>query len=226
MGVVISARPGYAVYILEFGFLASAVPLGLGVYSVIRSRKVLAAERRQRGIKGKVQDKTRDAVCKSLLKLGLDVRPARRGRAEEKTGEGSLGLIDIPGETVEWANVRRVTTSGSGVSYRTDFGVPDPKLSPDFPDVRIRSVYKKTFPMFGRVIDLHWKGEDFGLGIISRLNSDSSIKEPILSGTGVIIRSHGRYGCWTISTDTLTIPSPALWSCYRTVALHLLASVR
>ncbi len=78
MGLVIAARPEQAVYIVEFGLLISAVPLGLGVYSIIRSRKALAVERKQRGFKDEIQDKARDEVCKGLLDIGLDARIAKR----------------------------------------------------------------------------------------------------------------------------------------------------
>jgi hypothetical protein len=149
---------------------------------------------------------------------------AERGRAEEKTGGGSLGLIDIRKGPIRWINVRKVVRHhGRMFDYFFDYGVPDPRLGPYLQKPRIRSVRTKDFPLVGRVIDLHWKGRDFGVGIISRLNSDFKLKQPIMRGQDVEIRAHGDSRCWIISTETRDPPSQELWNCYQAIAQHFLA---
>lgn len=192
-------------------------------------------------IRGIALDKTRDNICAGLQSLGIDAQMAERGRREEKIGgKGSLGLIDIPEGPISWINVRKETQhggqggrytydegpfndGGSYTDYYIEYGVPDRRLSPGHPEYRIISVRIKTPPLFDQVSDLHWKGEDFGLGIIDRLDSDISLKQPIMKSHDVIIRAHGDHMCWIISTTASEVPSGELWNCYQAIARHLLA---
>jgi len=181
-------------------------------------------------LKEKLRDKTRDRLCAALCAMGIDARLAERGRVEEKIGGGSsLGVIDVPEGPIRWVNVRTVTTGGGGpyggssTSYYTDYGVPDPRLEPDSQEPFMHSARKKTFPVFGQVVDVQWEGEDWGTGVIDRLNSDHQLKHPIMESHDVTIEAIGDYGCWIISTKTCDIPSEELLSCYQTIAQHLLA---
>jgi hypothetical protein len=191
-------------------------------------------------VKEAFRDKTRDKIYARLRMLGIDAQMAARGRAEENIGgsprdstdiftgtsQESLGLIDIPKGPIRWVNVfRELRNSGYSQTayYYTLYGVPDPELGPAFPRVRIKSVRVKSFPLVGRVVDLRWEGEDFGLGIISRLNSDYELKHPIMNSRDVIIRAHGDRNCWILSTKTRDAPSQEIWSCYQAIARHLLA---
>jgi len=104
--------------------------------------------------------------------------------------------------------------------------VPDPRLGPYSLVCKIKSVRVKDYPVLGKVVDLHWKGKDSDLGIISRLNSDISIRDPIMRSDDVLIRARGDHRCWIISTktrDVLDAPSEEMWSCYQAIARHLLA---
>jgi hypothetical protein len=106
---------------------------------------------------------------------------------------------------------------------RTASGVFLRELKELWGGLEIKSVRKKAFPLFGKVVDLHWKGKDSGLGIINRLNGDILIKRPIMKSRDVLIRAHGKHGCWIISTLTNVPPSEELWNCYQAIAQHLLA---
>jgi len=208
----------------------------------VRQRPEPAAEPTQtyRGffgrLKEKLRDKTRDELCARLCAMGIDARLAERGQVEEKFGgKGSLGLIEIPERSIRWVNVRKVTTSsgggpyggGSTTYYYTEYGVPDARLGPDSPGTRIKTIRVKSFPVFGKVIDLRWEGGDYGTGVIDRLNSDHQLKEPIMKSHGVTITAISDYSCWIISTETETetgdTPSRELWNCYEAIAQHLLA---
>lgn len=196
------------------------------------------------GIKEGFRDHTRDNICTDLQRLGIDAQMAPRGRPEEEVyikrlpDIGSLGIICIPEGPIRWVNVRKETSqAGPGTTsyYYTEYGVPDPRLGPDFPGARIETVRVKTSPLFGRVVDLRWKGSDSELGIISHLNSDHQLKQPIMKSRDVTIRSVRDYGCWVISTErhhaTISsllakkrdVLSGELWSCYQAIARHLLA---
>ncbi len=164
---------------------------------------------------------------------------AERGRAEEVIATTwvrdhlafwvfSLGLIDIPDGPIRWIVVCK-DDGQPGQSnkllsdYYINYGVSDPRLEPKFPRLLIESTRKKNYPLVGRVVDLRWEGKDSGLGVIGRLNSDISIKEPIMRSRDVKIRIHRHLRCWIISTKTWDVPSPGLWNCYQAIAQHLLA---
>jgi len=150
-----------------------------------------------------------------------------RGRIEEKIGgSGSLGIIHVPEGAIRWVNVRK-ETHGSGqystTVYYTEYGVPDPRLAPNAPAPYINSVRKKSFPVFGQVVDVLWEGADYGTGIIDRLNSDHQLKEPIMESRDVTMTAISNYSCWIMSTQTRDVPSGDLWNCYQVIAQHLLA---
>jgi len=174
------------------------------------------------GIKEDFRDKTRDNICAHLQTLGIDARIVPRGRLEEEIGgSDSLGIIAIREGPIRWVNVRKGSSGQGGTFYYTGYGVPDPRLEPNSPRVRIKTVRVKTSPLFGKVVDLRWEGRDSDLGIIGRLNSDAQLKQPIMESRDVTIEAVGDYGCWIISTETRD-PSGELWNCYQTIACHLL----
>ena len=179
-----------------------------------------------REVRETFRDHARDDICAHLQTLGIDARMAERGRVEEKFGgEGSLGLIEIPEGPIRWVNVRKVTSigvQGGSSTYYTQYGVPDSRLEPNFPRYRIKTVRVKTVPLVGRVVDLRWEGDDSDLGIISRLNSDAQLKQPIMESRDVTVQAHSDHRCWIISTKTRDVPSGELWNCYQTIACHLL----
>lgn len=172
------------------------------------------------------RDKTRNDMCAGLRELGIDARMVTRGRVEEGIcGNGSLGIIQIPEGPIHWVNVRKEeyrSQTGGIVVYYTEYGVPDRRLGPKL-TVHIESVRKKYVPVLGPVHDVRWEGKDYSVGIISRLNSDEQLKEPIKNSRDVKIKAIGDYGCWIISTKTREVPSRKLWDCYQKIAEHLLA---
>ena len=128
-----------------------------------------------------IHDSAPGNICAGLQQMGINAQIAARGRYEEKIGVGkigggdSLGIIDIPEGLIRWINVRRVRSGGGGPAvgtyhYFTDYGVPDPKLGPDWRGKEIRSVRVKTFPLFGKVVELRWKGDDSSQKINHRLS--------------------------------------------------------
>lgn len=170
------------------------------------------------------RDKTRDNICAGLQSLGIDAQMAERGRSEEKIGgKGSLGVIDIPEGTIRWVNVSRISAQGSRTWYSTEYGVPDSRLWKVIsPKLEIKSARKKDSWL--------WKGKDAGLGLIHRLNSDTSIGYPLLLSKSpkITIRAYSDNSCWVISNDwvksnEMCVPSEELWNCYKTIASHLLA---
>ena len=112
------------------------------------------------------------------------------------------------------------------VDFPIDYVVPDPKVYPEFPKVTIRTVRVKGFPLFGKVIDLRWEGEDFGLGIIDHLNSDISIRGSLMNSYDLKVMVDPVHSCWALSDSPpngreLSVDIE-LWTCYKVIAQHLL----
>ena len=98
----------------------------------------------------------REDLCAGLRAIGVDAQIAGRGRPEEKTnGHYSEGVIDVSEGPIRWVNV---VSWGGGERdyYQTDYGVPDPRW---LPRLNIRSIRMRSFPIFGRGINVRWKGD-------------------------------------------------------------------
>ena len=81
---------------------------------------------------------------------------------------------------------------------------------------------RKNHSAVGNVADIHWRGNDLGLGTINRLNGDISTKDPRVLNRDVKIRTIPEHGCWIISTETMVGPSQEQCSCYQAIAQQLL----
>ena len=87
-------------------------------------------------------------------------------------------------------------------------------------------MHHKNLPIVGKVIGSTWEGDDLGAGIIERLNGDPILRDMIGVSSELTIRTHPDYQCWTIATEhkhKLRLPSDMDWSCYLSIAKHLLA---
>lgn len=153
-----------------------------------------------KGELGAFRDRTRESICTHLLRLGINTKMVMRGRAKENIGfsvyrwDYSLGLIDIPdgSHPLGQHNPLRKERMHNTLLYW--LWSTRPRLETKFPKLQIKSVYKKSFPLVDTVADLEWKGKDSGLGIISRLNGDILLKQPIMRSRGVKISNIFRVG--------------------------------
>ena len=171
------------------------------------------------------RDKSRDDFCAGLQSLGVNARMAVRGRPEEKTGEGSLGLIDMDGGPIPWVNVRRVTSSSQDDvwhNYYTDYGVNVPYRPPSTTITR-----RVTFPLVGKVVDGGWTavGSDQGTGLVAdvlrRLGEDAQVREDVIATRNVEIIGHPL--AWVISTQTgAAVFFWQAWHIYQAIARHLI----
>jgi hypothetical protein len=150
---------------------------------------------------------------------------AESGRFEEnlKCGFGvhSLGIIDIGEGPVRWINVRIDLNEINWV----DYAVPDERLGRHEREIMIQAHFEKRLLGLGKVVDLVWRGEDAGLGVVKRLNGDGPLKKTLMR-TGAddfTITAHDKPGCWLISVAYTAPPDKKLWGCYRTIAEHLLS---
>ena len=185
-------------------------------------------------------DDTRHAICVALSSLGVDARLAERGRLEEKAGPlsgcTSVGLIDVLQGPIRWINVAICSSPFTSlIGHRLLCGVPDSNLSHSLPHAKISAVPVKEFPVVGKVVDLRWKGEDHGTGIIDRLGHDSGLKRLMLevkkelswsSDPEIewVIRFHPDLRSWVIGPvfGPNLVAREKIWQCLQKIARHLL----
>ncbi len=178
-----------------------------------------------RWLKEAPRNKGREELCAALCAIGVDARIAERGRPEEQTRShgDSLGVIDVGQGPIGWINLSGDYSPEGGSCYTTDYGVPDPR---HLPKLEIRSIRMRRFPIFGRVLNVRWKGGDHGFGLGHCLSSDETIRSAIMSaGDEVRVVARRDHGCWLIRHETFFsshIPSAEQWSCYQAIAEHLL----
>ena len=196
-------------------------------------------------LKKRFRDHARDEVCAALEALGIQVQMALRGRSEEEITSGrgeSLGVIDVATGPIRWVGVKKEYEwwgggeSGDRVGvWYMEYGVPDSRLGPTFPEVRIESQRVRRF-FVGKVVDVRFTGDDSGLGLIDRLAIDVSLRKPIMEFRRLELGAYPAHHCWIISSAYVNkgfmlprmwkgrtvAPSPQQWNCYQAIARHLL----
>lgn len=179
-------------------------------------------------IKEKLRDKTRDDLSKNLNLLNIKTNLAERGKLEEDIGKPTLskglGIININDTPIKWINIRRRPRGRNNFIYMIDYVIPDlnmkskfEKIFSEYGNIYIRSKKRKSFPIFGKPLDLRWqvktstnpikskldstiKSDKFNyrIGFISRIFNDNSIKKTIMDTQDIEIRSYNEHNCWLI----------------------------
>ena len=185
-------------------------------------------------LRERFRDQTRDELCAHFRGLGIDAQLAPRGRAEEKITHGrgkSLGIIDVQDVLIRWVDVKRTKVGDASderggviTTWHIEYGVPDSRITAGFHKVKIGIKRIKGFPLFGKVVDSKWAGEDFGLGLIGRLSHDVSQNKTIMDTDGLEIGAYPGHSCWilTVSSEDVLAPSKQEWDGYQSIASHLL----
>lgn len=180
----------------------------------------------------KLRDKTRDNLARHLNSIGIKADMAERGRVEEKIEkswiERSLGIIDIPEGSIRWINIAKKDRSkDSPPHWRIIHGIPDDRPISKQQTFKIKTVRKKTFPLFGKVVDVRWEGEDYNIGLIDILSNDTSVKNTAIQLGNLEVRSHtDKFQGWTVKVDRRIKPTHLHWETFQKIAEHLLSSPR
>ena len=134
---------------------------------------------------------------------------------EEKVGIGrswgrrSEGVIKIEGRNIDYINVSSVA-SQYGVNYFLDYLVRSPGWSGKKKQKKTRMVRKKNPAIWGRVVDIEWKG-DFYLS--QQLNLDYQLKDILLQTdfkklkSNIMIVPEPKYEYVRVRTTYLLPPS-------------------
>jgi hypothetical protein len=106
-------------------------------------------------MKERFRDKTRDELAWVLKHIGVKVETAERGGIQEKAENSwyqrSLGIIEILEGPIKWINILKSSLDNSP-KFWIVMGIPDEKPLPKDQALKIKTVRKKTFPLFGKVM--------------------------------------------------------------------------
>ena len=180
----------------------------------------------------KLRDKTRDDLTHALNPLGLRAEMAERGRIEEKANNSwfnrSLGIIDLPEGPIKWINIlKKDGGKDSPPRWWINLCIPDERPVPNHKEIKVGAVRKKSFPLFGKVVDVIWRGEDYGTGLVYTLSNDESSKALATAIGNLEVRSYSKeFQGWTLQVDRRFNPTSQDWEAILKIAGHLLSSPR
>ena len=156
-------------------------------------------------MKEKFRDKSRDNLAKLLNSIGIKATMAERNRLEEKINKPwymrSLGIIDISSEgPIKWTNnLKKDGNDKSGPVWHVVLGIPD---KTPVSKIKLRTIRKKDFPIFGDIIDTVWRGNDDGTSLINTLSDDPLIKKTAKEiGNLTVETDPKKFEGWTLKID-------------------------
>jgi len=178
------------------------------------------------------RDKSRDELARNLNSLGIRADLAERGRPEEKMENSwyqrSLGIIDLPEGSVRWINIlKKDASKNSPPLWWVVLCIPDKRPVPDHHVVDIKTIRKKSFPLFGKVVDVSWKGNDHHTRLAEVLSGDAAVKNLVKKIGNLVIRSYDKeFQGWTLQVDRRFEPTNQDWITIQKIADYILSSPR
>ena len=171
-------------------------------------------------------------MAQNLNSLGIRTILAERGMNEEKVENSwyqrSLGIIDIPEGLVRWINIlKKDGSKNSPPQWWIILGIPDERPLTNHKAVDIKTIRKKTFPLFGKVVDVIWKGDDHHTGLVDILSNDEAVKNLAKRIGNLTIHSYAKeFQGWTLQVDRRFEPTYKEWATIQKIADYILSSAR
>ena len=184
------------------------------------------------GWKEQLRDKSRDELAYALNSVGVKAEIAERGvveeRAENPWYQRSLGTIDIANGPIRWINIlKKDSGQHNPPKWWVVLGIPDERPISNHQTVNIKTVRNKTFPLFGKIVDVTWKGNDSGTDLVKVLSTDPAIKTLSQRIGNLEIKNHSNeFQGWTLTVDRRFSPTNQDWETLEKIADHILSSPR
>ena len=106
-------------------------------------------------------------------------------------------------------------------------GIPDDSAVSIRKQIKIKTKRKKSFPLFGKVIDVAWAGKDGGTGLAKTICDDTSTKTLATRIGNLEIKSQTEiFQGWTLTVDKQFSPTRQEWETIETTAGYILSSPR
>ncbi len=196
---------------------------GIITFLVLTIGLPLALRRRRKGGPQNVEQ-----LLQHLREIGVKVSLAEGGGEEWKVGvsrssmRSSVGVIGISGRNIDYINVIGVA-SQYGVNYFLDYLVRSPSWAGRRRQKKTRMVRKKSPAIWGRVVDIEWKGDDY---LSQQLNLDYQLKDILLQTNfkklkgNITIFRELKYAYVRVRTAYL-LPSLDLFEAIDIIAKHI-----
>ena len=195
--------------------IIAALVLTIGLPLALRKRK-----------KGGPQNV--EQLLRHLQEIGVKASLAEKGGEGWKVGvsrsfmRSSVGVIEIAVRNIDYINVIGVA-SQYGVNYFLDYLVRSPGWSGKRRQKKTRMVRKKSPAIWGRVVDIEWKGDDY---LSQQLNLDYQLKDILLQTNfkklkgNITIFRELKYAYVRVRTAYL-LPSLDLFEAIDIIAKHI-----
>ena len=177
-----------------------------------------------------IRDKTRDDLYQNLIDLGIDCELSKRGIRADKLQNPwhrkSLGVIKINSSyPIEFINIiKKDRSKDSPPRWWYYFAIPTDLVKSKSDSIEIRSIRKKTFPIFGKVKSIEWKHNAHSQNLASQLTQDSDINSLAINIGNVKIESIDKdFSGYTFSGFTIEIERKNWkdWGSNRKISLDI-----
>ena len=160
----------------------------------------------------KIRDKTRDDLYQNLIDLGIDCELSKRGVRADKLQNPwrrkSLGVIKINSSfPIEFINIiKKDRSKDSPPRWWYYFAIPTDLVKSKSDSIEVRSIRKKTFPIFGKVKSIEWEHNTHSQNIANQFTQDSDINSLAINIGNVKIESIDKdFSGYTFSGFTIEI---------------------
>lgn len=174
------------------------------------------------------------ALVAGLDGLGVGTDPSERNvhleRVFKHWWQQRKGSVRLTDGLIQWITIlHRPRSKDSPPKWWTVFVVPDERLATVTQTLKIRTHRKKTFPLFGKVIDTTWKGNDHGIGLRDFLSNSEAVDELAAQTHDMKVQSYsGGLSAWAIQMDGMFNPmrpygGESDWQALQAVATDLVS---
>ena len=196
---------------------------GIIAFLVLTIGLPLALRKRKKGATQNVEQ-----LLHHLQEIGVKASLAEGVVDEEKVGASrsfmrrSEGVVKIEERHIDYINVSSVA-SQYGVNYFLDYLVRSPSQSGRRRQKKTRMVRKKSPAIWGRVVDIEWKGDVY---LSQQLNLDYRLKDILLQTepkelkSNIVIFPEPKYEYARVRTAYL-LPSSDLFEAIDIIARHI-----
>ena len=160
----------------------------------------------------KIRDKARDNLYNNLIDLGVQCEMSKRGIRADKLQNPwhrkSLGVIKINSESpIEFINIiKRDRSKDTPPKWWYYFAVPDESVQSGPNQIKVRSIRKKTFPIFGKVKSIEWKHNNYSENLANEFTRDTDINSLAMDIGNVKVESINKnFSGYTFTGYTIEI---------------------
>tara|TARA_B100001029_G_scaffold179871_1_gene191879 strand:+ start:3178 stop:3747 length:570 start_codon:yes stop_codon:yes gene_type:complete len=159
-------------------------------------------------LKEKFRDKSRDNLYQNLLDIGIDCELTERGVNEEKLfnpwHRRSLGIININSDyPIKYINIiKRDRGKDSPPRWWYFFAIPSNEIISKNDSVEVKSIRKKSVPVFGKVESIIWEANGNSNDLAESFTHDEDINMLPASLGNIKVQSlHDNFSGYSIELE-------------------------